>query len=403
MLVFPDKIKCVVPDFGNVLQIMLGRVDKVPTAIMPLAHSTWTIAAQIPVGIAAIVAVGPMNHDGLGALGDFDADRLCTGSIRSRCHARLMTHTPGCWQIPACASFVFSSFHRRGAARPDGHCAHHKEHAMGLTKQWITFGDNNAHIGYLAVPSGLTQPVAALIVGQEIWGVDGHIQNVVERLAAAGYAVLAPDLFAEGGKRPPSLSGVRVSEAQDFVNKLPDAHAAFDPKARAQALSAYSGDHQASIAETLDTAMRTLHTNLEGAWVATMRAAVKHMRTELPFTQGQRVGIVGFCMGGALAMRLAAKEPDLSAAVSFYGRPPSDALIADTRCPVLAFNGALDTGLTDSLPNLTSQMQAHHKVFESHVYAHAHHAFFNDNRPAYNVQAARDAYARTLMFLNSLL
>ncbi|KAK1548485.1 hypothetical protein Q3G72_001831 [Acer saccharum] len=274
---------------------------------------------------------------------------------------------------------------------------------MGLTKQWISFGDDNQDYGYFAVPTGLTQPVAALLVGQEIWGVDGHIQNVVERLAAAGYAVLAPDLFAEAGKRPQKLSSLRVSQAQDFVNALPDPHIAFDPKARVQALSAYSGEHQVQISETMDALIDAMKINLDGPWVATLRRAVHHLSTELSFTQDQRIGIVGFCMGGALAMRLAAEEPGLAAAVSFYGRPPTAERIAEVRCPVLAFNGALDTGLIAQLPALTAQMQAHHKIFESHVYAQADHAFFNDNRPAYNVAAARDAYARTLMFFNSLL
>lgn len=275
---------------------------------------------------------------------------------------------------------------------------------MALTKQWLTFGDHNQHTGYFAVPNGLTQPVAALVVGQEIWGVDGHIQNVVERLAAAGYAVLAPDLYAENGRRPTALGGVRVTEAQDFVNAQPDAHKVLgDAKSRAQALKSYSGDHAARIDETLDALLRTMQQNLTTTWAAVMGRAVHHLSGELAFTKGQAIGAVGFCMGGALALQLATQEPSLGAAVSFYGRAPDPKRIADTRCPVLAFNGGLDDALMAELPELTKTMRAHHKIFESHVYPQARHAFFNDNRPSYNVAASRDAYARTLMFLNSLL
>ena len=75
---------------------------------------------------------------------------------------------------------------------------------MAIKSEWIRYGEGS---GYFAWPEKATGPVPGVVVIQEIGGVNEHIEDVTRRIAAAGYAALAPDLFAVDGKRPPALTG----------------------------------------------------------------------------------------------------------------------------------------------------------------------------------------------------
>jgi carboxymethylenebutenolidase len=103
-------------------------------------------------------------------------------------------------------------------------------------------------------------------------------------------------------------------------------------------------------------------------------------------------------MGGGLSARLACGDPELAAAVIFYGASPEADHLAALVCPVLGFYGGEDPRITGAVPALAAAMEAAGKDFEWHVYLGAAHAFFNDTRRAYDVDAARDAWARALGF-----
>jgi carboxymethylenebutenolidase len=274
---------------------------------------------------------------------------------------------------------------------------------MGFTKQWVSYGDDNAYTGYFAAPAGPTLPLASVLVVQELFGVNGHIQNVTERFAAAGYAALAPDLYAHHGKRQAVLAAARVEEVQTFADSLPDAAVAFGPR---DALEAHWGerpvDVRMRIGETIDAMRQGMHTQMP-AWLAHLRAALQHVNTELPMTEGQKVGCVGYCMGGTLAAQLAACADELAAVAVYYGRPPDIEDIPQIQCPMLVFNGAQDTALMQMWPDFEAGMRKAGKHYAGHTYPNARHAFFNDSRPTYNVLASRDAYARTLMHFNTHL
>ncbi|WP_198937886.1 dienelactone hydrolase family protein, partial [Pelomonas sp. KK5] len=110
-----------------------------------------------------------------------------------------------------------------------------------------------------------------------------------------------------------------------------------------------------------------------------------------------RVGVVGYCMGGALAIAAAARLPDLSAASCFYGIPPKE--LADPARIAIPFQGHfadLDDWCT---PEKVDALQVAMKVpAEFHRY-HAQHAFFNNSRPeVYDATAAQTAWDRTLEF-----
>jgi carboxymethylenebutenolidase len=232
-----------------------------------------------------------------------------------------------------------------------------------------------------------------VVVIQEIWGVDGHIEDVARRLADAGYAALAPDLFAGQGQRPEAMARDRVEEVKAFMGRLAPA-AWGDPAARAAALAELPGPERARIEESQSALWGTLG-NLD-RFVPALRAAVRQLRGE----GGGKVACVGFCMGGSLSALLACEEPELDGAAIFYGSAPPPDRLAAIKCPVAGFYGALDGRVNAGLPAFAEAMAAAGKSFEYEVYDGAAHAFFNDTRPAYDVGAVRDSFARLLTFLN---
>jgi dienelactone hydrolase len=116
-----------------------------------------------------------------------------------------------------------------------------------------------------------------------------------------------------------------------------------------------------------------------------------------------RVGAIGWCMGGRYSLQLATVEPALAAAVAYYGAPPTDtAAIAAIQAPVLGSFGAEDKGPTpDQALAFEQAMRKAGKTIDVKVYPGAGHAFANVNNPwgGYRKEAAEDAWARTIAFL----
>jgi carboxymethylenebutenolidase len=134
-------------------------------------------------------------------------------------------------------------------------------------------------------------------------------------------------------------------------------------------------------------------------------AAAAWLRDDQPLTRGQRIGSVGFCMGGALSGLLAVNDTMLAAAAVFYGMPPEPALAKQLACPMLGnYAGrALDARINDKVPAWAEACAAAGKRFEHVFHEGAVHAFFNDGRPSYHVNAARDSFARVLAFFRENL
>jgi carboxymethylenebutenolidase len=158
--------------------------------------------------------------------------------------------------------------------------------------------------------------------------------------------------------------------------------------------------------------------------VADVREAAAFLARH-PASHGRPVGVIGFCMGGMVALLAACSAPELAAAVPFYGllshehgllhadegldpekkpRQPLDA-VADLLCPLLCFFGAEDEFVPMSdVERLKQRLAAAAVPAEVMVYPDAGHAFMNDTRPdAYRSEAARDAWARMTAFLRSHL
>ena len=209
----------------------------------------------------------------------------------------------------------------------------------------VTFSsDAGQTSGHLARPG---KGIPGIIVLQEWWGLVPHIKDVAGRFGAQGYVALAPDLYH--GK-----STVEAAEAEHLLKGLDWARAA---------------------------------TEIAGA--------VRYLRQSEGVT---RVGVVGFCMGGALTI-IAATQPGVDAYVSFYGFPPAGAAPLDKIvAPGLIFFGEREEFF--SVPDAKAFAEAQRKrgrEAEVIVYPGAGHAFFNDTRPeAYRRDAANDAWWRTL-------
>ncbi len=266
---------------------------------------------------------------------------------------------------------------------------------MAIKGEWIRYEDQT---GYFAVPDRAAEPLPAVVVIQEVMGVNEHIEDVTRRIAAAGYAALAPDLFAVGGARPAPLTRERIAESMAFGARLPPG-AAFDPARRQEALAKLPEAERIRISETYQQMFGSAAPGRMETLVAPLKTAVRHLLTRQKETRGQRVGCVGFCMGGGLSALLACEEEDLSCAAVYYGNTPAPEKIAKVHCPVIAFYGAADQRVNAGIPTFQEGMKKAGKPCEHHIYEGAGHAFFNDSAPSYNVKAARDSFSRLLAFL----
>jgi carboxymethylenebutenolidase len=203
--------------------------------------------------------------------------------------------------------------------------------------------------GYLAKPEGAGNGKGIIVI-QEWWGLVPHIQDVADRFAALGYLALAPDLW--DGKKTTS-----ADEAGRLFMALNIEDASKKMRAAAEALAAHGATG--------------------------------------------KVGIIGFCMGGILALHAAGANPDLiGPAANFYGVHPNVHPSYETMSgPVLIVAGEHDTFVTpETAREIQAKVQAAGRQAELHIYP-AGHAFFNDARPeAYHAASAADVWEKTKAF-----
>jgi carboxymethylenebutenolidase len=266
---------------------------------------------------------------------------------------------------------------------------------MGIHTEWVRYGEGKNYLGFAARPERATTPLPAVIVVQEAGGVDAHIEDVTRRIAAGGYFALAPDLFAVDGVRPPEFTRERLAGMMAFFNSLPMT-AWMDHGQREAELAKLPKDDSDRLRETF---MKLFAGGAlqAGQYLPELHATARFLRESEP-TRGQKVGVMGFCMGGGVSGLFACHDPELAAAAIFYGMPPEASLVSNVCCPVIGFYGGADKRITDNVPAFAEAMSNAGKSFESHVYDGVGHAFFNDNRPMYDAAAVRDSYARLLEF-----
>lgn len=213
----------------------------------------------------------------------------------------------------------------------------------------LTAADGFQSPVYVAQPTGA--PKGAIVVIQEIFGVNSHIRAVADRYAAAGYLALAPALFE------------RVKPGVELGYTGPDMTEGMALKAACEALPA-------------------------PGVLQDVQAAVTYA------ARAGKVGIVGFCWGGLVSWRAAEKVDGLAAAVCYYGggMTVGDEPRRVPRVPVMAHFGTLDKHITVDTVEAFAKAQPEVEV---HLYA-ADHGFNCDQRGSYNAGAAATALERSL-------
>jgi carboxymethylenebutenolidase len=225
-------------------------------------------------------------------------------------------------------------------------------------EQPVTFksGSENA-MGVLVTPDG-KGPFPGVVVIQEWWGLTDWVKDQARALAKQGYVALAVDLYR--GKATD-----KQEEAHQLMMGLPQ-----------------------------DRAVRDL------------QAGYAFLRSR-PDVKKDRIGAVGWCMGGRYSLLLATVEPTLAADVAYYGAPPTDpAAIAAIKAPILGNYGAEDKGPTpDQVKEFEQAMKKAGKSIDVKIYPGAGHAFANVHNPwgGYRKEAAADAWVRTTAFLAKYL
>ena len=217
-----------------------------------------------------------------------------------------------------------------------------------ISKQKIEFACNGGTTpGYLAQPIQGTG--AGVVVIQEWWGLVPHIQEVCERFAHQGYVALAPDLYHGKAASEPD-------EARKLVMEM---------------------DREQAVQEII--------------------AATVYLKG-LAQVAPKKVGVVGFCMGGMLAVTNAAASQHVDATVAFYGMPRDLSVVERVKSPLLGLFAEHDHGITpEMVKEFEARLEKSGAAHAVHVYPGTQHAFFNDTRPhIYDPQAAQDAWKRTL-------
>ncbi|MDN7240868.1 dienelactone hydrolase family protein [Planococcus sp. N028] len=267
---------------------------------------------------------------------------------------------------------------------------------MGLHTEWMEYG--SGFRGYLAHIDKISEQAApAVIVIQEVWGVDEHIQDVTRRFAQAGYIAFAPELFSRQGEIQEQLKADRIEEVKRFLDELPPSGWG-NVEERNAALAKHPEEKQQRITATLQTLFGGLN---PAEYVDQLVATTSFLRGS--YSKEQGVGSVGFCLGGALSASLAAQDPELKGAIIFYGNAPKPDAMEAINCPVLGFYGQKDKRITGQVADLAKNMDSLGKSFDYTIYEGAEHAFFNDTRRSYHNGASRDAFAKSLHFFNEVL
>lgn len=220
---------------------------------------------------------------------------------------------------------------------------------------------SNPMRAYISRPSG-KEPHPGLIVFQEAYGVNAHIRNVTDRFAAQGYIAIAPELFHRTA--PAGFEG----NYKDFSSVEPHYRAYTNEGGEADIRAAYEW----------------LHSNGD--------------------VKVNQISCAGFCLGGRVAF-LANSVVPMRSAVSFYGGGIAPGLLdraSKLHGPALLIWGGLDRHITaQHRKAVTDALAAAHKQFVNVEFSNADHAFFCDDRAAYEPNAARQSWALTLEFLRS--
>ncbi|NHK28646.1 dienelactone hydrolase family protein [Parvularcula flava] len=227
--------------------------------------------------------------------------------------------------------------------------------AMADYKSTVTYQADVPVSGTMFTPE-TKGPWPAVMVIHENRGLNPHIEDVAARVAQAGFLAFAPNMLSPYGGTPASQD-----EARDMIYQI----------------------------ET-ETATNRLFAGLE------------YLRT----TEGAtgKVGAVGFCWGGGQVNRLAVRDPNLDAAVAYYGSQADAADVPQIEAPLMLHYAGLDDRINAGIEAYEDALEAAGKDYTIHMYEGVNHAFNNDaNAARYDAEAAALAWQRTIDFFKEHL
>lgn len=221
----------------------------------------------------------------------------------------------------------------------------------------IVFQSDTTVMGYLVRPKAPGNYPGIIVIHQNT-GLNDHIKDVTRRVAKAGYIALAPDLVSRSG-----------------------------------GTAKYTADQIAGILAKANP------TDLVKDLNATESFLEKQSGVE-----ATKIGVVGFCYGGGYTLRLAAANPKIVAAVSYYGPVPQPvSQMSATHAAILGQYGALDKFVNPGIPALEQVLKDNGKTYEKKIYDGANHAFNDDTKPSYDPAAALPAWQATLDWFTKYL
>jgi carboxymethylenebutenolidase len=209
--------------------------------------------------------------------------------------------------------------------------------------------------GYFARPAVIDHKLPGVVVVHENRGLNPYIEDVVRRLAVAGFVAFGPDaLWPLGGYPGNDDEGRAMQRERDGAEMVED-------------------------------------------FVAAVEFLQKH-----PDSNGS-VGSVGFCFGGGMSMQLAVRVTDLDAAVAFYGRHPSAEDAARIEAPLMLHHAGLDERVNAGWPDFEKALKANDMGYANFVYPDVNHGFHNDTTPRFDEETAALAWQRTVEHFNTHL
>ena len=223
------------------------------------------------------------------------------------------------------------------------------------TLSYPSSGGSGSVRGYLAKPANASGKLPAILVIHENRGLNPHIEDIARRLALSNYLAFAPDALSTLGGYPGD-----EDKARELFGKLDQKKATED-----------------------------------------FVAATTFLKGRDDFSG--KMGVVGFCYGGGMAHTLAARLPELNAAVPFYGNHPPAEDAARVKAPLLIHFAAVDDRINAAWPAYEAALKAAGATYTAQQYPGTQHGFNNDTTPRYDAAAAKLAWERTLAFFGSQL
>jgi carboxymethylenebutenolidase len=261
---------------------------------------------------------------------------------------KLSLYTAGGITLPALMSFIMPDYNKQ-QVKPDD---------SRLNSEYIQYASPNGGgeiKGLLSRPADAEEKLGGLVIVHENRGLNPHIEDVGRRAGLAGFISLAPDALTPLGGYPGTDDEGRILQRQRDRNEmLEDFIAAYE----------YLKNH--------------------------------------PECNG-KVGVVGFCFGGWISNMMAARLPELAAAVPYYGRQVEAEMVPEIQAPLLLHYGELDKRVNEGWPAYEEALKTNNKSYEAYIYPNANHGFHNDTTPRYDKASAELSWNRTIEFFEKHL